>query len=480
MKRQMMVARATLTLLAALSILISGMISGCTQKRQSQTQAAAGNSNQSLSTDMGGPSANYSYPHAAGWKSNHIGYYARFSQSIQGSDHDCTRCHSQGQNNGSQKNLSCAIQCHKPVKTPDGSIPISNPTISASGQACVECHKGAFTQPKQHYPAAAGLCDVCHTVNPTHLTDKLKSTVVTNKTNSVCIGCHGKMDTHANVHKALQLNDKSCISCHKPHGSNFNFFTKSKLPDLCLQCHDDLIDDNAKSIHGIIPGTDDNKRSCANCHNPHSSDIKKLLVQEKKTLCVSCHDREYQTKYTDGSPRTIPSIKEKITGKNAHPIAVNSANCTLCHTPHASLNDALLLKKFPVSPYEKYIPTTAIAPGTYELCMGCHDESMLGKTISEEDTDFRNETKAADGTVAIENLHWFHVVNAAGSTDPDKGRSCFVCHDPHGSTQAHTIKTSFRMSAATNVNVTYSATKTGGSCANTCHSEPVKQYNRLQ
>jgi predicted CXXCH cytochrome family protein len=288
------------------------------------------------------------------------------------------------------------------------------------------------------------------------------------------------MDTHSEVHKAVTMNDSSCIYCHDAHGSNYNYFTKDKLPDLCLDCHSDIIDDNAKSVHGIITGTEDNKKSCANCHNPHSADIKPLLKKEKKELCLSCHDREYQTKYADGSARTIPNIKLKIKGPGVHPIAKNEANCTMCHSPHASLYSAILTKKYPVTPYEKYTPKKDKIPNSYELCFTCHEEGMLKPDIAEEDTDFRNDVKGADGKIVRENLHWFHVVNAAGSPEPEKGRSCFVCHDPHGSDQKHMIKTAFRLNGTTNVNVSYTATKIGGECANTCHSDPIKRYNRAQ
>ncbi len=450
------------------------VLSACSDKR-----AAPSAADTTLSSPADKSSA-YLYPHNENWKTDHVEFYAKNRKQIEGSTHDCVLCHSQRQNAGTPKNLSCAVQCHAPISTPDGSKPIDSP-ITKPSQVCFECHKANFTRQKHHYPAATGLCTTCHTVNPSHLTDKSKASVTTDKSNESCLKCHSKMDTHSEVHKVLITKANACIYCHDPHGSTANYFTRDKMPELCLDCHGDLLHDNAVSLHGIIPGTDDNKRSCANCHSPHSSDVKPLLLKEKKSLCIDCHDREYQTKFADGSPRLIPNIKGKITGPNFHRPAKDSANCAVrCHTPHDSQYAALLKKRYPVTPYEKYSPGSEPDQNSYDLCMLCHEDSMLSKEVTAEGTAFRNDIKTADGKIERTNLHWFHVVNAAGSQDPSKGRSCFVCHDPHGSEQEHNIKTSFRLNGTTNVNIVYKATATGGSCAMTCHSDDIKKYNRVE
>jgi hypothetical protein len=99
---------------------------------------------------------------------------------------------------------------------------------------------------------------------------------------------------------------------------------------------------------------------------------------------------------------------------------------------------------------------------------------MLNKDISNDPsefrTNFRNDTKTADGKIQRTNLHWFHVVDAAGAMDKNQGRSCAICHDPHGSEQAHTIKTEWKMKDGKEIKIEYTATSTGGQCAKTCHS----------
>lgn len=460
--------------------IVSVMILSCTQQRQGSTQKGGANSATTDNIGTLDKGVNYEYPHAKDWKASHIEYSTKYGKNVEGTDKDCAECHNeQNRKLGSPKNLSCAIQCHSPVKTPEGSAPIANPPIAESGKACFECHKANFNRQKQHYPAAAGLCTTCHTVDSTHSVDKTKKTVKTPPANAGCISCHGKMTTHSEVHDPVTMNANSCVYCHDAHGSNHAQFTTDKLPELCLDCHENIIEDNAKSVHGIIHPSGDNKKSCMNCHNSHSSDFKPLLKKDKKALCLSCHDREFQTKSADGTPRTIPNIKEKIKSSGVHPIAKNEANCTKCHSSHSSKNSALLIKNYPVNPYEKYIPAEGKTPNTYALCFSCHEEGMLSKEAAPEDTAFRNETKDSAGKTVSTNLHWFHVVNAADSQDITKGRTCFVCHDPHGSEQPHSIKTSFQMNATTQVKINYKQNgDMGGECAKTCHSDPVKKYTR--
>ena len=101
---------------------------------------------------------------------------------------------------------------------------------------------------------------------------------------------------------------------------------------------------------------------------------------------------------------------------------------------------------------------------------------MLNKDITGDDTNFRNDTKAADGKVQRKNLHWFHVVDAVDAGDKATGRSCYTCHDPHGSEQAHAIKTSWKMKNGKEVKIEFSATPTGGQCTKTCHD--LQSYKR--
>lgn len=134
----------------------------------------------------------------------------------------------------------------------------------------------------------------------------------------------------------------------------------------------------------------------------------------------------------------------------------------------------MLNAAFPEKNYNKYEPGNDKTSNTYALCFKCHKPSMLNENISAADTGFRNDT-VREGAVVRENLHWFHVVDAAGSAYKDRGRSCNICHSPHGSTQPHLIRTSWTMRSF-HPPLVYESKPDGGECLKSCHGP--KSYQR--
>jgi predicted CXXCH cytochrome family protein len=426
----------------------------------------------------------YAYPHPSQWNAKHVEFYAKFGNKIQGSSQDCQRCHVKNDLIGSPKNISCALQCHSPISKAIGNAPTDSPAVIDDGKACLKCHESTTKQHKPHYPSASGLCSTCHQVDTKHFTEMTKATVTTSKSNQTCYLCHFNKDSQPVVHKALSRSDTSCIDCHNPHGSEQRFFVKQKVENLCLSCHDSVATKDHKSVHGIIKSANSEK-SCTNCHFPHSGPNEKLLVAKPdNNLCYQCHDKDIQTKFSSGVLRTIPNIKHKVLeGPHPHPGAaiMGDSTCYTCHATHASQYHTLLNFNYPELPYEKYSPATDTKPDSYQTCFLCHDPGMLNKVVPASDsedfrTNFRNDVKSTDGKVQSTNLHWFHVVDATGAMDKSQGRSCAVCHDPHGSEQAHSIKTSWKMKNGKEVKIEYTATPTGGQCAKTCHD--VRAYKR--
>jgi hypothetical protein len=91
---------------------------------------------------------------------------------------------------------------------------------------------------------------------------------------------------------------------------------------------------------------------------------------------------------------------------------------------------------------------------------------MMNQKNFVENTGFRIKDK--------KNMHWEHVVNANGQ-DQSLGRSCKICHDPHGSNQDFHINESWNM-RGNEINIKYTKSDNGGQCTFTCHD--VKIYNR--
>lgn len=266
--------------------------------------------------------------------------------------------------------------------------------------------------------------------------------------NPVCTDCHSDLVEKKNKH-AVAI-DNGCTNCHQSNGKEHpGDSSKMSLvenePLLCYTCHDAVVNEITSShvVHTVV----NDKKSCANCHSPHSSDNGKLLILEEKELCLSCHNKTI----TVGT-KTLTNIKQLLkNSKVIHPAL--EGGCVVCHKPHASKNNFLLAKNFPSGNY------TTAAKDTFALCWDCHDSGLLETKNTTSSTSFRN------GNI---NLHYLHM-------NGSKARSCALCHNMHASTSEHLLvdKVSF---GEWEMEMNFTPTITGGSCLPGCHAE--KKYTR--
>ncbi|MEK6625918.1 MAG: cytochrome c3 family protein [Bdellovibrionota bacterium] len=323
---------------------------------------------------------------------------------------------------------------------------------------CLQCHPNVTNNSMNyvHYPAAVGACSYCHIARPDHLNgDNAPGSVTINRQAENCYVCHERNDDNKIKHGALN-NPESCVRCHNPHGSYARFLLQSdSIPTLCSTCHN--VSMMGKSRHG--PAI--NGKACMNCHFPHSGTEEKLLRKPSRELCLSCHNKEIKATLNDS--RTIANIQQKLSMSHPHPGALGS--CLTCHTSHASMNYRLLKNPWSVTIYNTYSEVN----NPYAVCFTCHQTSMMGPR------DFVTRTQFRDDHTKL-NLHWFHVVDAAGSEDKSRGRSCKICHDPHGAAQPHDINTSWFMNG-TPVTLEYQLIEKGGQCTKSCHS--LRAYRRI-
>jgi predicted CXXCH cytochrome family protein len=401
-------------------------------------------------------------------------YFARHGKEIEGTGKDCNSCHQNLKITTPPLKATCATSCHAQVQVRPNEP--SSPSLvvapSPVNQQCTTCHSDYSKRKRTHYPASAGLCLACHTASPEHLAAGGPTGVTTTPADQSCYSCHTKMDTQAHSHRAMAVG-KSCTNCHDPHGSDHLAALKNSVEQTCTSCHATVMQ-HTQSIHGVIK----DERSCLNCHDPHSSNREKLLANKAgEQMCLSCHNQEIQTTVSAES-RVLPNMEDKIRNSPfVHAASMNDDGCLSCHNPHSSPYARLAKLSYVNKPYSLYEPGNTQKPNTYALCFQCHDSSMLNKSVGTEETGFRNDT-LVNGKVSRQNLHWFHVVDAAGGTYKDNGRSCFVCHDPHGTEQAHNVKSSYPMSPKFNVTVRYTAKPDGGECSRSCHE--IKTYTRSQ
>jgi len=142
----------------------------------------------------------------------------------------------------------------------------------------------------------------------------------------------------------------------------------------------------------------------------------------------------------------IWSVTKAFTS-TAHGLLIADGKCTPCHDPHGATRPKLLRAEFPVDPYVPY--TTA----EFALCFQCHKRDLLQYPDTSFATGFRDGER---------NLHFLHV------NDPQKGRSCVLCHAVHGSSNARLVAQSVPF-GEWQLPLRFVKTATGGSCAPGCH-----------
>jgi predicted CXXCH cytochrome family protein len=184
---------------------------------------------------------------------------------------------------------------------------------------CIGCHgaigKKLATVKVPHKPVMeAGGCARCHSAHYSKATRLLSSDEV-----SVCLSCHGRDDVGKPPLKNIktQIEGKkylhgpiakgSCKACHDPHGSDYFRMLPGPYPaelyvpyqdgiyGACLKCHEKNLlrfqettlytgfRNGKRNLH-YVHVVNRKGRSCRVCHEPHASDLEKLINKEGMTF----------------------------------------------------------------------------------------------------------------------------------------------------------------------------------------------------
>jgi predicted CXXCH cytochrome family protein len=297
----------------------------------------------------------------------------------------------------------------------------------------------------EHNSFTDGACDFCH-----------KGTAkdpgpITKPVNQLCFGCHVEFDEmlaqRPVKHRAAV---EACTNCHNPHNSGTKHLLVADQRSLCTSCHADIrsILETAQVKHGaMLEGGE-----CANCHNPHASAVEKLLVRLPYDLCITCHSKDG---LTDAAGTPLTNFKTLLDNNPVVHAPVAGKDCSACHTPHGGKNFRLLVEPYPARFYSAYDPQN------YALCFTCHDPQMIAVPQTATLTGFRDGTR---------NLHYLHV------NKTERGRTCRACHEVHASRQGFQIRDGVPYgNQGWILKLNYQQTATGGTCDKTCHA--LKQYN---
>jgi predicted CXXCH cytochrome family protein len=287
-------------------------------------------------------------------------------------DTDCGTCHEdllEGREFVHAPVTDDCNACHEFTKT-DAGMQVG--LMEADPPLCVICHSelsGAVEAELStpHYPVT----DSCLTCHEPHASDERR--LLRAVPGELCSSCHDRKDI-GEAHYGQLTATTDCSSCHSPHGSeNDRMLSGNRLHQpfaegSCAGCHREVFGDRIRlrargkrlctSCHGGMTAAADEggvvhaaledargRAGCLNCHDPHMSDQRTLLLRDAAELCATCHE---------------PVVKA-TKGPNGHPPA--EEDCLNCHQPHASAGESLL----------------SAEPG--ELCRLCHDvedEQLVG------------------------------------------------------------------------------------------------------
>ena len=257
---------------------------------------------------------------------------------------------------------------------------------------------------------------------------------------SRCFSCHPEVQKKVFSQIAhLPAEKGECVKCHNPHTSNYEKLLIEESSNLCYRCHQKKKKEFIKGyIHQPVE-----KGECVKCHNPHASKNKNILIEGKKDICFTCHK------------------KEKIfSRKNIHQ-PLKKGDCLKCHNAHASDDEFLLVrdgKEICISCHSVKDQKLRKAHSNYlsEItnCLGCHNpHSSNHDALRREFSHKPFAVNKCDGCHISSANKFTLVMNKKGKAlcischkdiekqfqkvfshiQGNRDNTCLECHNPHAS-----------------------------------------------
>lgn len=265
---------------------------------------------------------------------------------------------------------------NKPLKPGiDPKVPPTERVMDCAGSGC---HAEETSKRYLHGPVAVGACDVCHSYTEVE-THKFE---LAREGQELCAFCHIGRKSGRILHEPVAQG--KCLECHNPHGSAARLLSrKDSVGEMCLSCHDELLKDKSVLHTPVL------EKDCTGCHKGHFSDYPKLLIEEGRDLCITCH------KDLDESLSDYTHVHDPVRD-----------DCTECHDHHGS-NYVAHLKESPL-----------------KLCTSCHKE--IAKSI---ETASIPHSVVSDNDRACLHCHTPHVSNTGKLLRDQPIKVCLECHD---------------------------------------------------
>ena len=181
-----------------------------------------------------------------------------------------------------------------------------------------------------------------------------------------CLECHRDRASGEYIHAALNI---GCVSCHKVenHDDASYVSVQAKESNDCSECHQP-----AAVNHPHFPYA---SGMCICCHDPHESRFPGLLRTKVNDLCLDCHlqaDTKRASRYVPTIELTAdhrlghPYARHPVTGSQ-DPMTGSEMSCLSCHLPHGG-NKLHQLKMGSEIPEDALNQNTE----TRDMCEKCH------------------------------------------------------------------------------------------------------------
>lgn len=168
-------------------------------------------------------------------------------------------------------------------------------------QTCATCHEKEYKEFKtsthsrisideqEGMEGIANGCEMCHGPGSIHVDNGGGKDTMINirKDPSTCFACHMDKKVQFSLpyrHPVLE-GKMSCADCHNPHGTEVKPGSSTALDDIndtCFKCHQGKQGPFVFEHEALRDG-------CVTCHQVHGSVNDKMLVQRDNNLCLRCH-----------------------------------------------------------------------------------------------------------------------------------------------------------------------------------------------
>ena len=224
-------------------------------------------------------------------------------------------------------------------------------------QGCRACHDAQKEYP--HNDGETKSCEVCHSQmfgGPDESNSLFQITAyddqraVAMEINNSCQKCHGeKFEEITDSEHTLILARGNryaplCVDCHGSHDIKSPSEPRTRVAEICSQCHMSVYTTYESSVHGEALEADSNPDvpTCDNCHGSHkvTGPTDANFRADSITLCGNCHaDKELMSKY-DISTNVFQTYLDDFHGRTVdffrqtRDANITKATCYDCHGIH--------------------------------------------------------------------------------------------------------------------------------------------------